>query len=67
MVKNILIGEHPSILADSKSDAGILSKKFLNSVDFFFEEDDVTIFLKKVEETFLNEYNCHLYGKALSL
>ena len=35
------------------------------SVEFVFEEDDVTIFMKKVEETFLNEYNCHLYGKAL--
>ena len=33
------------------------------SMEFVFDETDVTIFMKKVEETYLNEYNCHLYGR----
>ncbi len=37
------------------------------SMEFVFGKDDVTIFMKKVEETYLNEYNCHLYGKAQRL
>ncbi len=34
------------------------------AMEFVFGEDDVTLFMKKVEETFLDEYNCHLYGKT---
>lgn len=31
-------------------------------MEFVFGEGDVTVFIKKVEETIFNEYNCHLYG-----
>ena len=31
-------------------------------MEFFFGDGDITIFIKKIEETILNEYNCHLYG-----
>ena len=31
-------------------------------MEFVFGEGDVTVFIKKVEETILKEYNCHLYG-----
>ena len=37
------------------------------SMEFVFGDNDVTIFMKKVEETYLNEYNCNLYGKTQSL
>ncbi len=30
--------------------------------EFVFGEDDVTVFLKKIEETMFNEYTGHLYG-----
>lgn len=33
------------------------------SMEFVFGKDDVCIFMKKIEETYLNEYNCHLYGR----
>lgn len=32
-------------------------------MELVFGEDDITVFMKKVEETMLNEYNCHLYGR----
>lgn len=31
-------------------------------MEFYFGEEDVTVFLKKVEETILQEYDGHLYG-----
>lgn len=34
-------------------------------MEFVFGENDVTIFLKKIEETLLNEYDCHLYGTCI--
>lgn len=33
------------------------------SMEFVFGDDDVCIFMKKIEETYLNEYNGHLYGR----
>lgn len=41
--------------------------EYLGSVRFelTFGEDDVTIFLKKVEESLFTEYNGHLYGQHL--
>ena len=35
------------------------------SMEFVFGDQDVTIFMKKIEETYLDEYNCHLYGRLL--
>lgn len=32
------------------------------SMEFIFGDEDVTIFMKKMEETYLNEFNGHLYG-----
>lgn len=34
-------------------------------LEFVFGDDDVTIFMKKIEETILDEYNCHLYGTII--
>lgn len=31
-------------------------------MQFFFGEDDVTVYSKKVEESLFTEFNCHLYG-----
>ncbi len=31
-------------------------------LEFVFDDGDVTVFMKKIEETTLNEYNTHLYG-----
>lgn len=31
-------------------------------MEFVFGDSDITVFIKKIEETVLNEYNCHLYG-----
>lgn len=41
--------------------------EYLGSVRFelTFGEDDVTVFLKKVEESLFTEYNGHLYGQHL--
>ena len=32
--------------------------------EFVFGENDVTVFLKKIEETMFHEYSGHLYGKS---
>lgn len=37
------------------------------SMELVFGEDDITVFLKKIEETMLSEYNGHLYGKKEKL
>lgn len=31
-------------------------------MEFVFGDNDMTVFIKKIEETIFNEYNCHLYG-----
>lgn len=34
-------------------------------LELFFGDDDITVFMRKIEETYFNEFNGHLYGKLL--
>lgn len=31
----------------------------------YFEDEEITVFMRKIEETYFNEYNGHLYGKII--
>ena len=33
--------------------------------EFFFEESEVTVFMRKIEETYFQEFDGHLYGKMI--